>query len=83
MRSLAVFGTLTLFVWLSLLALLYVIDVLVMAAVKEGWARSVLGLAAFALWVAGWYRALLFLSKKLIERWAHRVSSGLQRSGAR
>jgi len=75
LRSLAVFGALVLLMWLSLIALLYVIDILVIAAVEESWARSVLGLAAFMCWVSGWYRALLTLSKKLIERWTRRASS--------
>ena len=82
MRSLAVFGALILLVWLSAIALLYTIDVAMMAAVRESWTRTVLGLTAFACWALAWYYALSTLSKKLIER-ARRAGGELRRSDAR
>lgn len=82
MRSLAVFGALILLVWLSAIALLYTIDVAMMAAVRESWTRTVLGLTAFACWALAWYYALSTLSRKLIER-ARRAGGELRRSDAR
>jgi hypothetical protein len=82
LRSLAVFGALILLVWLSAIALLYTIDVAMMAAVRESWIRTVLGLTAFACWALAWYYALSTLSRKLIER-ARRAGGELRRSDAR
>jgi hypothetical protein len=83
LRSLAVFSALILLVWLSAIALLYTIDVAMMAAVRESWTRTVLGLTAFACWALAWYYALLTLSRKLIEGWARRAGGELRRSDAR
>lgn len=82
LRSLAVFSALILLVWLSAIALLYTIDVAIMAAVRESWTRTVLGLTAFACWALAWYYALSTLSRKLIER-ARRAGGELRRSDAR
>jgi hypothetical protein len=82
LRSLAVFGALILLVWLSAIALLYTIDVAMMAVVRESWTRTVLGLTALACWALAWYYALSTLSRKLIER-ARRAGGELRRSDAR
>ncbi|MCC6051055.1 MAG: hypothetical protein LM580_10130 [Thermofilum sp.] len=82
LRSLAVFSALILLVWLSAIALLYTIDVAMMAAVRESWTRTVLGLTAFACWALAWYYALSTLSRELIER-ARRAGGELRRSDAR
>jgi hypothetical protein len=76
LRSLLVFGILIVLVWLSSVALLYAIDALIVAVVKESWARTVLGLAVFALWAFSWYMAIIALSRKLISSWARRASEG-------
>lgn len=73
MRSLVVFGALIVLVWLSSVALLYAIDSLIVAVVRESWARTVLGLTVFAFWAFGWYVAIIALSRKLISSWASRA----------
>ena len=68
MRALLLLSALMATVWASLIALMYLVEALIMRWVALSLLRSILGMAAYAAWVAAWYFALMRIARRVLER---------------
>lgn len=75
MRAVMFLSALMAAIWASLIALMYSVEALIMQWVKASLIRSILGMMAYAVWVAAWHLAL--------KRMAGRVLKGVPDLSAR
>lgn len=67
MKSLLVLSTVFVFLWVSALGLLYLIDVVLFKYIEVSLLRSFMGMILFTLWLAVCALFLVILSRKIIK----------------
>jgi len=68
LRALLVISALMAAIWASLIALVYLVEALIMRWVALSLLRSVLGMTAYAAWVAAWYFTLMRIARRVLKR---------------
>ena len=68
MKGVLLVSSLMIAAWASLLALLYLVEVVVFGSIAVSWLRSAIGLLLYAAWAGGWYAIMMKVAKRLVVK---------------